>query len=44
MKNNKLCGPDMVPVEVWKALDEAGKQLLRKIFNMVLRTGRMPEE
>ena len=44
MKNNKACGPDMVPVEVWKALGEAGKQLLRKIFNMVLRTGRMPEE
>ena len=44
MKNNKACGPDMVPVEVWKALGEVGVQLLRKIFNMVLRTGRMPEE
>ena len=44
MKNNKACGPDMVPVEVWKALGEAGKQLLRKIFNMVIRTGQMPEK
>ena len=44
MKKNKACGPDGVPVEVWKALGEAGEQLLRKIFNMVLRTGRMPEE
>ena len=44
MKNNKACGPDMVPVEVWKALGEVGVQLLGKIFNMVLRTGRMPEE
>ena len=44
MKNNKACGPDMIPVEVWKALGDIGEQLLRKIFNMVLRTGRMPEE
>ena len=44
MKNNKACGPDMVPVEVWKALGRAGEQLLWKIFNLVLRTGRMPEE
>ena len=32
MKNNKACGPDMVAVEVWKALGKAGKQLLRKIL------------
>ena len=43
-KNSKACGPDKVPVEVWKALGETGEQLLRNIFNMVLRTGRIPEE
>ena len=44
MKNGKAVGPDNIPVEVWKSLDEVGEDLLTRLFNDILRGGRMPDE
>ena len=44
MKNNKATGPDQIPGEVWKVLGDEGVRILKDVFNMVIKTGRMPEE
>ena len=44
MKNRKAVGPDNIPVEVWKSLGEVGEDLLTRLFNDILRGGRMPDE
>ena len=30
MKGNKACGPDMIPIEVWKKMGEEGIVFLKK--------------
>jgi len=37
-------GPDQIPVEVWKYLDEEGLEWLTKLFNVLFRTAKMPKE
>ena len=44
MKNGKAVGPDGIPVEAWKCLEEEGVEWLAKISNNVLKTGLMPNE
>ena len=44
MKNKKATGHDQIPVKVWDMLGDEGVRILRDIFNMVIRTGRMPEK
>lgn len=34
-KNNKAIGPDEIPSEILKILDERGIEVLHKIFNIV---------
>lgn len=36
----KTCGPDGVPIEVWKCLIEAGVEWILMLFNAVLMSVR----
>ncbi|KAK9148382.1 hypothetical protein Scep_007139 [Stephania cephalantha] len=42
MKIGKACGPDEIPIEVWKCLGEIGLTWLTKLFNKILKSKRMP--
>ena len=33
MKGNKACGPDLIPIEVWKNMGEEGIVFLKKELN-----------
>ena len=39
MKGNKACGPDMIPIEVWKKMGEEGIVFLKKELNEILTSG-----
>src|ERR1041384_1175122 len=42
MKIGKACGPDGIPIEVWKCLGEEGVVWLTKLFNAILKGHKMP--
>ncbi|KAK9127965.1 hypothetical protein Syun_016762 [Stephania yunnanensis] len=42
MKIGKACGPDEIPIKVWKCLGEIGLTWLTKLFNKILKSKRMP--
>jgi len=44
MTDGKAEGPDQIPVEVWKCLDEEGLEWLTELFNVIFRTAKMPKE
>ena len=44
MKNGKAVGPDELPVEVWKCMEEMGSKFLTRLFKKLLVGKRMPEE
>ena len=44
MKNGKAVGPDGIPAEVWKCLGEMGCNFLCRLFNEMLRGGKIPDE
>ena len=44
MANGKAVGPDQIPVEVWKFMGEVGLEWLTGLFNVILRTAKMPRE
>ena len=44
MKKGEAIGPDELPVEVWKCMEEMGIKFLTREFNRLLVVGRMPEE
>ena len=44
MKKGKSAGPDKLPVEVWKCMEEMGIKFLTRLFNRLLMSERMPEE
>jgi len=44
MPNGKAEGPDQIPVEGWKCLEEEGLEWLTELFNVIFRTAKMPEE
>ena len=39
MKGNKACGPDVIPIEVWKKMGEEGIVFLKKELNEILTSG-----
>ena len=41
MKNGKAVGPDDIPVEVWKCLDEIALEFLMKLYNRTMESERM---
>ena len=44
MKKGKAVGPDELPVEVWKRMEETGIKFLTRLLNRLLMGERMPEE
>ena len=44
MKTCKACGPDEIPVEPWRALEEEVVDTLLSVFKKIQATGAMPEE
>lgn len=47
MKNmwiRKACGPNSIPIEVWKCRGDLAVEWLTKLFNSILRSGSMPDE
>ena len=44
MANGKVEGPDQIPVEVWKCLEEEGLEWLTELFNVICMTAKMPSE
>ena len=44
MKKSKAVGPDELPVEVWKCVEETGMKFLTRLFNKLFVGKRMPEE
>ena len=44
MKKGKAVGPDELPVEVWKCMEEMGIKFLTRLFNRLLMGKWMPEE
>ena len=39
MKGNNACGPDPIPIEVWKKMGEQGIAFLEKELNEVITSG-----
>jgi hypothetical protein len=44
MKVGKAMGPDGIPIEVWRCLEDIAIVWLTKLFNTIFRTNRMPDE
>jgi len=44
MKGGKAMGPDGVPIEVWRCLCARVMLWLTKLFNLIFRSNKMPEE
>ena len=44
MKNGKAVGPDGIPVEAWKALDEEGIDILWVLMRKIMETETIPEK
>jgi len=44
MKSEKTVGLDLIHVEIWKCLGEEGLDWLTDLFNVILRTVKMPKE
>ena len=44
MKGGKAMGPDGIPIEVWRCLGDGAIGWLTKLFNLIFRSNRMPEE
>ncbi|OIT40319.1 exocyst complex component sec6 [Nicotiana attenuata] len=44
MSRGRATGPDEIPVEFWKCIGRSGVEWLSRLFNVIFRTKRMPEE
>jgi len=44
MKGGKAMGPDGIPIEVWKCLGVVAIVWLTKLFNLIFRSNKMPDE
>ncbi|CAO2043645.1 unnamed protein product [Urochloa humidicola] len=44
MKGGKAMGPDGIPIEVWRCLGARAIVWLTKLFNLIFRANKMPEE
>lgn len=44
MKNGKATGPDLIPVEAWKALGEEGVEILWDLMEKIFEQEKIPEE
>jgi hypothetical protein len=44
MKIGKALGPDDIPIEIWRCLGDIAIVLLTKLFNIIFRSNKMPDE
>ena len=44
MKNGKLVGPDVIPVELWKRIGEGAVEFLLKLINMISDREKVTKE
>ena len=44
MKGGKAMGSDSIPIEVWRCLGDRAIVWLTKLFNLIFRSNKMPEE
>jgi hypothetical protein len=44
MKGGKVMGPDGIPIEVWRSLGDVAIVWLTKLFNLIFRSNKMPDE
>jgi hypothetical protein len=44
MKGGKAMGPDGIPIEAWRGLGDVAIVWLTKLFNLIFRSNKMPEE
>jgi hypothetical protein len=44
IKGGKAMGPDGIPIEVWRTLGDVAIVWLTKLFNIIIRSNKMPDE
>jgi hypothetical protein len=44
MKGGKAMGPDGIPIELWRTLRDIVIVWLTKLFNLIFRSNKMPNE
>jgi hypothetical protein len=44
MKGGKAMGPDEIPIEAWRTLRDVAIVWLTKLFNLIFRSNKMPDE
>jgi hypothetical protein len=44
MKEGKVMGSDRIPIEVWRTLADVAIVWLSKLFNLIFRSNKMPDE
>nr|GEU46357.1 hypothetical protein [Tanacetum cinerariifolium] len=44
MGRNKAVGPDQIPIEAWRCLEDEGVKWLTCLFNKIFSSSKMPEE
>lgn len=44
MRRTKAVGLNNIPIEVWKCLGDEGVHWLTVLFNIIFKTGKMPEQ
>jgi hypothetical protein len=44
MKGGKAMGPDEIPIEVWRSFGNVAIVWLTKLFNLIFRSNKMPDE
>ncbi|XP_063382160.1 uncharacterized protein LOC134668649 [Cydia fagiglandana] len=44
MKYHKATGPDQLPADIWKKLDQTALPWLTKLFNCIVKDGKIPED
>jgi hypothetical protein len=44
MKRGKVIGPDGIPIKAWRTLGDVAIVWLTKLFNLIFRSNKMPDE
>jgi hypothetical protein len=44
MKGGKVMGPDGIPIQVWRSLRDVPIVWLTKLFNIIFRSNKIPDE
>jgi hypothetical protein len=44
MKGGKAMSPDGIPIEVWRSFRDVAIVWLTKLFNLIFRSNKMPDE